>query len=347
MKYKITKKDFDTAFDFALRYHLEPKKSQSSRTSGASRGLGGVIDSFILGKLVELGVSNVLKSLNPSKDYTLDFDIKQNNEVLNEPDIVKVIENGKERKPKCFLEIKNISRDDRWIGLTLEQFETIKKSSDPENIFIIGAYIENNNQGNAKQKDLLGIYLKDKFKSPIFKDFTDINNIEIVIEYAISGKELAEHGLEFQKGFFMYETEIFEVAGKQTASNIIKEKLKKIGTFSDGILERYIMDSKFPDPKFIGEINFKGKIELYEKLNQKSSRRFIHCLTDVSISNKTLGTFSLEKGKIYLLNLHTVGRNPALNRNNIWIAKRSIPFLQSKKLITETEKNLAHIAQKI
>lgn len=347
MKYKITKKDFDTAFDFALRYHLDPKKSQASRTSGASRGLGGVLDSFILGKLVELGVSNVLKSFNPKKDFILDFDIKQNNEVLNEPDIVKVIENGKERKPKCFLEIKNISKDDRWIGLTLEQFETIKKSSDPENIFIIGAYIENSNQGNFKQKDLLGIYLKDTFKSKIFKDFTDINNIEIVIEYAISGKELAEHGLEFQKGFFMYETEIFEVAGKQTASNIIKEKLKKIGTFSNGVLERYVMDSKFPDPEFIGEINFKGKVDVYEKLNQKSSRRFIHCLTDVVISNKTLGTFNLEKGKIYLFNLHTVGRNPALNRNNIWIAKRSIPFLQSKKLITETEKNLAHIAKEI
>ncbi|MFZ2775327.1 MAG: hypothetical protein WA064_02310 [Candidatus Moraniibacteriota bacterium] len=347
MRYKLTRKDFDTAFSFALQYHLAPKKSQSSRTSGASRGLGGVLDSFIIGKLVELGVSNVLRSLNPKKDYVLDFDIKQNNEVLNEPDIVTVIENRKERKPRCFLEIKNISKDDRWIGLTLEQFETIKKSSKPENIYIVGAYIENNNPGNAKQKDLLGIYLKDKFNSPIFKDFTTIDNIEIVIEYAISGKELARHGLEFKKGFFMYETEIFEVAGKQTTNNIAKNKLNKIGTFSDGILDRYVMDSNFPDPEFIGEINFKGKIKLYEKLNQKSSRRFIHCLTDVAISNKTLGVFNLEKGKTYLFNLHTVGRNPALNRNNIWIAKRSIPFLQSKKLITETEKNLSNIAKKI
>lgn len=347
MRYKITKKNFDTAFDFALRYHLEPKKSQVSRTSGASRGLGGVLDSFILGKIVELGVSNVLKSFNQSKEYILDFDIKQNNEVLNEPDIIKVIENGKERKPNCFLEIKNISKDDRWIGLTFEQFETIKRSSDPENIFIIGAYIENTNQGNAKQKDLLGIYLKDKFKSEIFKDFTNIENIEIVIEYAISGKELSEQGMEFQKGSFMYETEIFELAGKQAESSIAGEKFKKIGTFSDGILERYVMDSKFPDPEFIGEIKFEGKIELYEKLNQKSSRRFIRCLTDVKISNKILGTFNLERGKTYLFNLHTVGRNPALNRNNIWIAKRSIPFLQSKKLIIETEKNLAHIAKTI
>ena len=347
MKYKITKKDFDTAFDFALRYHLDPKKSQASRTSGASRGLGGVLDSFILGKLVELGVANVLRSLNPSKDYVLDFDIKQNNAVLNEPDIVGVVENKKERKPKCFLEIKNISKDDRWIGLTLEQFDTIKKSSNPENIFIIGAYIQNNNQGNNKQKDLLGIYLKDKFGSPIFKDFTDIKNIEIVIDYAISGKELDEHGIVFQKGFFMYETEIFEIAGKRADGDILKGKFKKIGSFSDGVLDRYIMDSSFPDPKFIGDIKFKGKIELYEKLNAKSSRRFIRCLTNVEISNGVLGTFNLDKDKTYLYNLHTVGRNPALNRNNIWVAKRNIPSLQKKRLIIDTEKNLVLIAGKI
>lgn len=347
MKYKLTKKDFDIAFDFALRYHLEPKKSQSSRTSGASRGLGGVLDSFILGKLVELGVTNVLKSFNPKKDFVLDFDIKQNNEILNEPDIIQVLEDGKSRKPQCFLEIKNISKDDRWIGLTVEQFETIKKSSDPKNIFIIGAYIENSNQGNFKQKDLLGIYLKDKFNSPIFKEFTDIKNIEIVIEYAISGKELSEHGLEFQKGYFMYETEIFEVAGKQVASSISNGKFKKIGTFTDSVLNRYIMDKKFPDPEFIGIISFIGKIEVFEKLNKKSSRRFIKCLTDVIITNKVLGSFVLEKNKIYLFNLHTVGRNPALNRNNIWIAKRSISSLQTDKLIADTENNLAHIAEKI
>jgi len=347
MKYKITRKDFDVAFDFALKYHLDPKKSQSSRTSGASRGLGGVLDSFILGKLVELGVANVLKSFNSEKDYVLDFDIKQNNEVLNEPDIIGIVENRKERKPKCFLEIKNIFKDDRWIGLTLEQFDTIKKSSNLENIFIIGAYIQNNNHGNFKQKDLLGIYLKDKFKSKIFKDFTNINNIEIVIEYAISGKELSQYGLVFQKGSFMYETEIFEIAGKQTDGDISKGKIKKIGSFSNGVLKRYIMDSKFPDPKFIGDIKFNGKIELYEKLNEKSLKRFIRCLTDVEVSNDVLGTFSLEKGKTYLFNLHTVGRNPALNRNNIWIAKRSIPFLQTKKLITETKKNLVYIAKKI
>jgi len=347
MKYKLTKIDFDTAFDFAMQYHLNPKKSQSSRTSGASRGLGGVLDSFMIGKLVEIGVSKVLKSYNPTKECVLDLDIKQNNEVIDEPDIIGVIENNKKRSPLCFIEIKNISKDDRWIGLTLEQFETIKKSSSPENIFIIGAYIENKNNGNHKQKDLLGIYLKKTYNSTLFKDFTDIDNINIVIEYAISGKELQEHGNIFEKGFFMYETEIFELTGKQTESYISKGQIKKIGKFSNSTLDRYVMDNKYPDPEFIGKIQFKGTVEVYEKLNEKSKRRYIHCLTDVVVSNDILGVFKLQKSQIYLLNLHTIGRNPILNRNNIWIAKRNIPFLQNKKLISKTEENMAYIAKTI
>lgn len=347
MRYKLTVKDFDTAFDFALRYHLEPKKSQSSRTSGAMRGLGEVLDSFIRGKLVELGVANSLKTFAPKKEFVLDFDIKQNNEVINEPDITAVIENRQQRAPKCFLEIKNISKDDRWIGLTLEQFETIKKSSNPENIFVIGAYIQNNNSGNSKEKDLLGIYLKNKFKLDVFKNFTDLNNIEVVIEYAISGKELQERGKIFEKGSFMYETEIFEEAGTQTLTAIKSGRISKIGTFSGGKLDRYSMDSKYPEPEFMGEFKCKGNFCLYEKVNEKSTRRFIQCNSDIEVSSEYLGDFKLEKGKIYLFNLHTVGRNPALNRNNIWIAKRSVSFLQNKKILKETESNLKKIATEI
>lgn len=347
MKHKLTVKDFDSAFDFALKYHLEPKKSQSSRTSGATRGLGGVFDSFVRGKLVEIGVASALKTLNSAKDFVLDFDIKGNKEVICEPDITVVIENGRRRAPKCFLEIKNVSKDDRWIGLHLEQFETMKKSSDPENIFVIGAYIENNNTGNSKEKDLLGIYLKNKFRIDAFKDFTNLTNIEVVIEYAISGKELHNQGKIFKKGSFMYETEIFEEVGLQTITAINSGRINKIGTFSGGVLDRYLMDSKFPDPEFMGEFKCKGNFCLYEKINEKSVRRYIQCNTNVEVSSNYLGNFMLEKGKIYLFNLSTMGRNPALNRNNIWIAKRSVSFLQNKKILSETESNLKKIASEI
>jgi len=348
MRYKLITKDFDTAFEFALKYHLEPKKSKSSRTSGASRGLGGVLDSFILGKTVELGVASVLSSFNNKKIYQLDFDIKENNKVLFEPDIVGIIENGKSRKPSHSVEIKNISKSDRWLGLTAEQFETIKKASKLENIFIIGAYIENNNQGNEKQKDLLGIYLKNKFKDKSFKDFTSIDNINIVIDYAISGVELSKNGILFKKDFFMFETEVFQIAGVRTESDIFNQKIKQIGIFSkSGILPKYKMDDNYPEPIFMGDFIFNGDFKLYEKINSKSKKRYLKCISDVYVKNNILGDFSLNKGEIYLFNLCTLGRKPTLDRNNIWIAKRNVLFLQKRDLLKKSEDNLIKIAKEI
>jgi len=347
MRYKIAQKDFDTAFDFALKYHLDPNKSSSSRTFGASRGLGGVLDSFILGKLVEIGVASVLHSFNNAKDYVVDFDIKENSKILFEPDIIEIVEGENKRKPTRSVEIKNISKTDRWIGLTYEQFETIKKTSDLDNIFIVGAYIENNNEGNKKQKDLLGIYFKNKFKLREFESFTDINNINIVIEYAISGRELEENGIFFKKDSYMFETEIFEIAGKQTESNIFNGKIKKVGAFSGGTLEKYAMNKEYPQPSFMGDFKFQGKMELYEKTNIKSVKRYVKCISDVFVSNEVIGDFELGKGNIYLFNLCTLGRKPTLDRNNLWIAKRNVSFLEKKGSISKTEENLAEIAKNI
>ena len=97
----------------------------------------------------------------------------------------------------------------------------------------------------------------------------------------------------------------------------------------------------------MGNFTFKGKIELYEKNNPKSLKRYVRCISNVEVINKTLGSFKLSKDKIYLFNLSTVGRNPVLNRNNIWIAKRSIPYLYDKKMILSSEKNLRKIAETI
>lgn len=347
MNHLLSLQDFDRAFDFAIKYHLDPSKSQSSRTSGASRGLGGVLDSFMLGKLVEIGVANILKLYNPTKEYVLDLEIKQNNEVLNEPDIEKIIENDKERKPACFIEIKNISESDRWIGLTLEQYETISRSSSIDSAYIIGAYIRNTNDGNLKQKDLLGIYLKNKFDTNLFNDFTSINNIEIVIEYVVSCKELQDYGRIYKKNTLLYETEIFELAGPQAGSDIIKGKINKIGSLSDGTLDCYQINSEYDSPDFMGPLSFVGNLDLYEKVNLKSVKRFIHCSTDVAVTSSVLGTFYLKSGSLYFLNLGTVGRNPILNRNNIWIAKRSVPFLVQSGKLSSPEKVLREIAQKI
>jgi len=107
--YKLNLKDFKRAFEFGVNYYVEPSKNTSGRTTGEPRGLGSVLDSFTLGKLTEIGVESIFNKLNNKKAYILDFDIKGNSKVKDEPDIVKIQEDKKIRDPKVFIEIKNTS----------------------------------------------------------------------------------------------------------------------------------------------------------------------------------------------------------------------------------------------
>ncbi len=350
LSYNLTKKDFEVAFGFAVKYHLDPKKSKSSRTSGSSRGLGGVIDSFLFGKLVEIGVSKILANFNPNKSFELDLDIKSNSEILNEPDIPYIFHNNKKRNPNCFIEIKNVSVADRWCGLTLEQFETIKSIpsySNLENIFIIGAHIANTNIGDSKQKDLLGVYLKGEIKTEIFERFTEMQNIQVVVDYVISGSELSKYGKIYRKDSLMYETKVFNIAGKATISSIKKGKIPEIIGISKEYLEQYEMNKKVPSPEFMGRFYYSGEIKLFEKKNKKSIRRYIYCVTDSFVTNKIVGNYKLEKDNYYSFDLNAIGRNPKLDRNNIWIAKNNITTLISKGLLTKPEVAFKEISEKI
>lgn len=349
-EYILKESDFDQAFRFAIKYHLDPKKSSSGRTTGSARGLGEVIDSFVRGKLVEIGVSNILSAINPSKEYLLDFDIKPQKEIQEEPDIVKIKEGKGERDPKLFVEIKNISEGDRWVGITKEQFLTSKIHAKGRKIFIVGAYIKNRQQGlNGKQTDLLGIYLKNKFKADDFKDFGNLaGNISVVVSYAISGDDLEKNGQEFKEGGYFYETEAFSLAGANDSKMVLAEKFKKVEDIKSGKIDLYKANAKIPKPDFLGDVSLKsGSVSIFEKKNAKSLKRFVVCKSDSKIENKVLGLFELKNGNVYFFNLGTVGRNPRLKRNNIWIAKRSIPYLSDKKIIPSNSESLSLIAKGI
>src|SRR3989344_5701694 len=199
MKYNLTRKDFQTAFEFAVKYHLDPTKSGTTRTAGSARSLGDVLDSFLLGKLAEIGVVNILQSLNSRKQCVLDFDLKPIYEVKNEPDIIGVIENNLSRKPNLFTEIKNTGRGDHWLGLTLEQYETINKSK-------------------------------------TFDKFADAYKTFIKIEYAISGAELEGNGTVFKKNGLFYNTDLFVDIGKFFKSALEAGKFKDLGVQNGGEL---------------------------------------------------------------------------------------------------------------
>jgi hypothetical protein len=345
MKIKLDKEKLFECIKFAVDYYLDERKSNINRTTGQNRGLGSVINDFVLGKFLEIGVAKAIESLNSSIKCKLDFEIHAlNQDNSSDPDVIMINDNGKERKPKIFIEVKNISPNDRWIGLTQEQLNTIENNSivddDKDNLFLIYASLGTDNKDY--DNDLLGIFLKSETKNDLFKKFSDISDVYCDIKYIISGRELIERGTKFNEGSYLYETEIIkEPIEKDKAIKIRKLGLTIIETrdFKLPIISR----SNVGEFKEFEEFIYDGEIVLYLKKNEKSNRVYIDCKKDTTISNKVLGDFFLKNGEMYELFLDTAGRNPVLKRNNIWLANRRLSSIIKNNL----EERLKSIAENI
>jgi len=350
--YELIFEDFKRVFEFGTNYYIEPSKNTTGRTTGEPRGLGAILDAFTLGKLTEIGVEKILKINNPDKDYVLDFDIKSNNDVKDEPDIIAIVENNISREPNLFIEIKNTSDNDRWIGLTEEQFNTIKRSANNREIYMIYASIVSNTiDNNPKTTDLTGMFLKEienQDKSQIFQKFASLN-AKCKIEFIISSKDLEKFAYPFDRGMNMYETNLFEEKKKtsfysQGGTKLRKDivDIKEFINFNDTI--NLTLSNNKPAER--DEIS-KFKVEGDFKLLYKKSTTYIECLSDVYLENEIFGNFKLEVNKFYSFNLITVGRDPKLKRNNLFIAKNRIFQLMEKGLIQQPNEIIKEIANKI
>lgn len=340
-EYKAKLRDLQKCFNFAIKYHLDERKGSSNRTTGQYRGLGGIFDSFVIGKFIEIGVASIIEKISKKK-MKLDFAIHEINTEDPDPDIVGVIEKGKTRLPKLFIEIKNISINDRWVGLTVEQFNSLLKSNiasnDPRKIFIIYASLHSKN--DWKNSDLLGVYLKTKrISNKILDEFCRINDLYVEIHYILRGNELENQGACFHEGSYMYETEIFEEVTPTTAKKVIDPNNRYIYKLlkSSKVLP-IIMRNNYPKPKEFGKFFFKGKLRVYKKKNPKSNRMYVYCKTNVHVKNEVLGNFFLDKGKVYECFFTTLGRSPTLKRNNIWIAQRNLGNVSSSSLNSRVKK---------
>ena len=344
--YKLLFEDFKRVFEFATNYYLDPNKNTTGRTSFEPRGLGAIIDSFTLGKLTEIGVEKILFHHNSNKKYNLDFDIKENNIVKNEPDINKIFENNSYREPNLFIEIKNTSEKDRWIGLTEEQFNTIKRSSNGKKIYLIYASVKSNIiNSNPKTADLSGMFLKtieDTNKSKIFQNFADLN-AECKIEFIIDSEELELYGYPFEKGMNMYETNLFAPKKKKdvySKSGFRKDIIKQTNYQNvQQEIELDLSNGMKTENKKISTFEIQGSFILYHK----KKTLIIECLTDVVIKNNIFGKFKLLKDNFYDFNHRTIGRDPKLKRNNIFISKKRVFDLIENNQI----KNPQTIIQKI
>jgi len=348
--YKLKLKDFKRAIEFGVNFYIEPSKNTSGRTTGEPRGLGSILDSFTLGKLTEIGVESILNKLNSKKSYILDFDIKSNDKVKDEPDIVKIGEGKNIRDPKIFVEIKNTSEKGRWIGLTEEQFNTMKRSAGNRSVYIVFASINSNTiKNNPKTTDLTGMFLKeieDENKSQIFQDFANLN-AECKIEFIISSKELEKLSFPFEKGMNMYETNVFSEKERKAfyTKDLPRKDIKSVKCYKNfnEIIKFEIQENQYPEKKEISEFKVKGSFNLI----RKNKKLFIECLSDVSVSNDIFGEFRLNKGSFYNFHLSTLGRDPQLKRNNLFISKNRVYQLIASKKIANPDEVILNIAKNI
>ena len=349
--YKLTLKDFKRVFEFGTNYYIDPAKNTTGRTTGEPRGLGAVLDAFNLGKLTEIGVEKILTEHNKSKNYILDFDIKSNAQVKDDPDIIQIIENNQNREPNIFIEIKNTSENDRWIGLTEEQFNTIKRSAGDRKVYMIYASIHSETiDNNPKTTDLTGMFLKEienQDKSKIFQKFANLN-AKCKIEFIISSDDLEKFSFPFEVGMNMYETRLFEEkkynsvynkAGIKRKDVVSIEKFQNFNSYK----ELEIKKDYYAEKEDISKFKIKGSFNLI----YKKSKTTIECLSDVQIENNIFGKFILQEGKFYNFNLATIGRDPKLKRNNLFIAKNRIYQLISDGKIEKPQEIIGEIADNI
>jgi hypothetical protein len=338
IEYQVQLEDLERCFNFALGYHFGTGGGSYNRTTGQYRGLGEKFDSFSIGKLIEIGVASIIERFTKKKAI-LDFAIHG---ATNDPDIVEVGGPKGNRSPKLFIEIKNISPDDRWVGLTSEQFNTILGnkivSKNPKKAFIIYASLVS--EKDKLDADLLGVYLKTKIKNKFFNRFCSPRDLKVVVKYIVNAEELKERGTEFKQGSFMYETEIFKPVNNKTSKKILDPQNRGIyvpyKTSSNEL--PVIMRNNTGRPKEFGKFYYKGYLEVFVKQNRASKRMYVYCKTDVLVKNKILGIFRLRRGQIYECFFTTLGWNPLLKRNNLWIAQRNLINILPYKLEDRVKK---------
>lgn len=346
MHYNFSEDDFAQAFKFAVEYYLDPSKVPTGRTSAEPRGFGAVLDAFTRGKLVEIGIQKQLEELNSSKGYDLDFEMHSAHEVKNDPDIIKVSDVGGElRDPNLFVEIKNTSIGDRWIGVTEEQFESLKRGSKGRTIYFVYASVRSKSPQNPRAADFVGMYLKHISGLPQLSRFAELN-ASAHLEFIITETELEEYGISFPQNALTYETNLFgEVTRLFKSDGSLSANIRLLKTYSKYADKIQILrHDGSPDEQY-GIFDIAGSFNIYLKTNPKSVRHYIHCLSNVTVMNEVFGSFNLETGKSYNFNLETLGRDPVLKRNNIFIAKRRVFQLIAERLLTDPETSLQKVAE--
>jgi len=352
----VTAQMLQEAFEFGTKYYQNPAKVTRGRTSSQNRSLGALIDANIVGKIVELGVNQILTQLDGNKKFFPDMEIRDVFE-FGQPDIIEVKEGENEKRPpNCFVEIKNSPKNFLWVGLYTTQFDDMKNyvKNNEENIYVVYASLRTkdgavfNVPSDAEEsektkiierkKDLFGIFLKSKGSlGSLFDFFANPSDFLIQIDYVIIGKELSQNGQVFRENEPWASPEIFVESGDPVATDgTVKERFTELdlGTSRTVELPTDSINNSIAYPTQFGSLKCTGDFRVFEEI--KNSRRgtgnarqvhelktlFIKCASSVVAKSNFLGEYNLDAGKTYRIKIQALVQSK--DRNDISYPKRNI-----------------------
>tara|TARA_B110000483_G_C18116209_1_gene511746 strand:- start:86 stop:1216 length:1131 start_codon:yes stop_codon:yes gene_type:complete len=372
LTYQTKKEDLEKWFKFSIEYWLNPKKGKTGRTSGQPRGLGDVLDSFMM-KIIETGIAKIIEeNYSENKEFITDDAIKPNNVIRDDPDIFKIKENDNERDPKVFIEIKYHSANAHWIGPRTKQIEAFETGSsrlniNDDKIYIIGADIINDSTipaDKGKKDSLLGIFLKSFTDIDYFNEFYETLP-KIQIRYALRLRDLKNKGTIVGKGDYFLSTAIFEENKFENfyKDESLKEKYKIIEyPHWDKVNNEITLclqseaekteNGKIKIPLKNNPIENYGKfkiigenVDFIIKENDLSDRYFILCKEDIKLSNEFFGEYNLKNNSIYSFQLNSMGRDPTIKNENLFISENYLKKLQKNDEIDSIENVLKEIGE--
>ena len=337
--YKLTPEDLDKCVEFAVK--MFKKGSTTNRVTGERRGLGKMIDDWVGGKAVEIGIKNILESYSEEKRLGLDFEIYGQGKRPDKPDIIRVTDReGSERSPRLFIEIKNYGEGERWVGLREEQLKTIQQVTQGrlDTAYLVYGQIDIDPSVRGKLADFLGAYFKEALNEDhkrISETFAEIEKFYVKIRYIVSVADLNDRGVWFDpQRDYLLETELFEPAVRA------RSNMTPVPILNGRIPHEDYGGKPYPDN--IGDLVVSsGEIEMYKVNNPNSSSYLVRALSDSEIFNEVLGSYKLSKGLTYKFKLGPAGRNDKIYHRSLWISERRV------KELFGSEKTVKSYAKKI
>jgi hypothetical protein len=351
LEYRFTKNDFQLVFEFIISYHLNLTKGLRGRTNQGKRGIGGELDEWLPGKLVEIATCRIMEGFGNGKELCPDFDIYSTKVVTekSDPDItvVKESKNHKGRAPNNFIEIKRIEENSDWLGPRSHQLKSIKENQDAlSNGYMIHTSIEFRDDKGLKERDITASLLKVVLdtNNNILEKFSSMDDLVARVEYVYSMQDLCDKGHLFEKGSIIPDTNFPNSQLVINKDGSLRKGFELKQEFQSGEHELEMKIGDSGECVAYSTWKLKGKFLLVVK----NGKEFLHCCSPVELFNPLFGHFAFEPLLTYRFHFkNKLGEGIGKNIDDVWFSKRRLDELLNDNEMPSVDHSLRNIMSTI